>query len=262
MQENEVSAYISRGFLRLVSSVLTESAFDIQERRFLLRELRVQKKKIRLRKKQESAGLHVPPFLIASITERCNLHCKGCYARNSGFCTEHSKEIPLSAAEWKRIFSEAEALGISAILLAGGEPLLNCDVVFAAAELSDMIFPVFTNGTLFDEEMTALFSKSRNLFPVFSIEGNAAATDFRRGAGVFEKVSEAASALYKADSISFNSSFSALPDSAADFGKFLLIIFFTSAASSMTTDLNSSNNPMIPYIILLYDLFLCCFHSF
>lgn len=198
MQENELSNYISRGFLRLVSSVLTESAFDIQERSFLLRELRVQKKKIRLRKKQESAGLHIPPFLIASITERCNLHCKGCYARNSGFCTEHPKEIPLSAVMWKRIFSEAEDLGISAILLAGGEPLLNREVVFAAAEVSDMIFPVFTNGTLFDDEMTALFSKSRNLFPVFSIEGNAAATDFRRGAGVFEKAAAAASVLHKA----------------------------------------------------------------
>ncbi|HJJ31480.1 MAG TPA: radical SAM protein [Methanocorpusculum sp.] len=193
MQENDLSVYISRGLVRLVSSVLAESAFDKSGRRFLLHQLRVQKRKIRLRNNQ---GIHIPPFLIASITGQCNLHCKGCYARGSGFCTDVPRDEPLSAGEWMRIFSEAEELGISAVLLAGGEPFMNREVLFRAAEISDMIFPVFTNGTLFDDEMLALFSKSRNLFPVFSIEGDSAATDFRRGAGVFAKASAAASALH------------------------------------------------------------------
>ena len=33
------------------------------------------------RRKAEDAGEHIPPFLIASITSQCNLHCAGCYSR-------------------------------------------------------------------------------------------------------------------------------------------------------------------------------------
>jgi molybdenum cofactor biosynthesis enzyme MoaA len=41
---------------------------------------------------------------------------------------------PLSVSEWERIFLQAKELGISFILLAGGEPLLRKDLIKAAAK--------------------------------------------------------------------------------------------------------------------------------
>ena len=47
---------------------------------FFARMLRAQKKATLTRQAWERQGLHVSPFLIASITNRCDLRCKGCYA--------------------------------------------------------------------------------------------------------------------------------------------------------------------------------------
>ena len=41
-------------------------------------------------------------------------------------------------------YNEAEELGISFILLAGGEPLLRKGVIKAAAEKPNILFPIFT----------------------------------------------------------------------------------------------------------------------
>ena len=53
-----------------------------------------------------------------------------------------------SSAQWDDIFDQAEKLGISFILLAGGEPLMRRDVVEFAGRHKKVIFPVFTNGTI------------------------------------------------------------------------------------------------------------------
>ena len=76
----------------------------------------------RLRKESEKNGLHIPPFLIASISSKCNLHCIGCYARADGMCTEGGRNDEMTAEKWKKIFTEADEIGVSFILLAGGEP--------------------------------------------------------------------------------------------------------------------------------------------
>ncbi|MDD4898961.1 MAG: hypothetical protein PHY70_06245, partial [Methanocellales archaeon] len=44
-----------------------------------VRTLRWQQKAARVRSKLEREGIHVPPIMILSVTNRCNLHCKGCY---------------------------------------------------------------------------------------------------------------------------------------------------------------------------------------
>ena len=71
----------------------------------------------------------------------------------------------LSSEEWLRIFSEADDLGVSFILLAGGEPLLHRDIIEAAGERQNILFPIFTNGTFIDERYLALFDRCRNLVP-------------------------------------------------------------------------------------------------
>ncbi|MPN20760.1 hypothetical protein SDC9_168139 [bioreactor metagenome] len=48
------------------------------------------------------------------------------------------------------------------------------------------MFPVFTNGTLLTEDYLRLFDKNRNLVPILSIDGDANATDQRRGGGMYD----------------------------------------------------------------------------
>ena len=101
----------------------------------------------------------------------------------------------LSGQEWGDIFSQAEALGVGFILLAGGEPLTRMDVLLEAGRHRDLLFPVFTNGTMLTHDYLKLFSSSRNLLPVLSIEGGRMITDARRGAGVHAKLMETMEAL-------------------------------------------------------------------
>lgn len=147
------------------------------------------------REAQEAAGLHVPPFLIASIASRCNLHCAGCYARAGGACGGADLPGDLTAQEWADIFGQASALGVSFVLLAGGEPLTRRDVLQAAAACGNLVFPVFTNGTLIGAQDVDLFHRARNLIPVLSLEGDRVETDQRRGDGVYQRLDEVMASL-------------------------------------------------------------------
>lgn len=42
----------------------------------------------------------------------------------------------------------------------------------AAGTIPEILFPIFTNGTIIGEQYLALFKKHRNLIPVISIEGH------------------------------------------------------------------------------------------
>ena len=94
----------------------------------------------------------------------------------------------LTDAEWLAIFREADEIGVSFILLAGGEPMLRRDIIEAAGKMPNILFPIFTNGTYIDEDYFKLFDKCRNLIPVMSIEGGKEEADERRGTGVYEKL--------------------------------------------------------------------------
>jgi len=151
----------------------------------------------KIREKYERNGTHIPPFLIASISAECNLMCTGCYALAGGGCSDGHKREQLTAEQWRRIFQEASDIGISFVLLAGGEPLLRHDVIRSATGFDNIIFPVFTNGTLLNESYLDLMEKHRNLIPVLSVEGDAEKTDARRGNGVSEKIKQAAANFKK-----------------------------------------------------------------
>lgn len=139
----------------------------------------------------EQKGIHIPPFLIASIAAECNLQCTGCYARANG--SINSKKFgEMTGAEWENIFSQAADLGISFIILAGGEPMMRKDVLTAASRFPSIIFPVLTNGTLFSNEYLDFFDNNRNLVPILSIEGDRMLTDSRRGEGVSDLIQNAA----------------------------------------------------------------------
>lgn len=159
----------------------------------------------------EKNGEHIPAFLIASITSSCNLHCAGCYARAVHSCADTEPVEQLSAEEWNHIFEEAEEMGISFILLAGGEPMIRRDVIEKAGNRQKIMFPIFTNGTLIDDTYIKMLKKSRNLIPIFSIEGKEKQTDARRGEGVYGKVFSAMEKLQK-EKLLFGSSVTVTTD--------------------------------------------------
>ncbi len=155
----------------------------------------------RRRQMEEQEGLHVPPFLIASIATSCNLSCAGCYARQNGIADDPGKSTraTLEAAQWRQVFEEAAGLGINFALLAGGEPMMRRDVLEQVAEVKEMIFPVFTNGTLIGPATIPFFKQHLNVIPVLSVEGTGRETDERRGQGVYRRVLRAMEALHAED---------------------------------------------------------------
>ena len=187
-KEFDLQEYLTRGVERVVSEALRATLKDPKESAFMLKFAAATKAAAKRRRKLEESGEHIPTFLIASITSECNLHCAGCYSRCNHATVDAVPVCQLTGDEWLRIFNEADELGISFILLAGGEPMLRRDIIEAAAKKPNILFPIFTNGTYMDEKYFELFDKNRNLLPVMSIEGEREITDKRRGEGIYDKL--------------------------------------------------------------------------
>jgi MoaA/NifB/PqqE/SkfB family radical SAM enzyme len=146
-----------------------------------------QKRAAGLRDRAELRGVHVPPFVICSVTGRCNLQCAGCYAN-----LLHRKDEPeLTPDRTAKFLEEAKDLGVSVMLLAGGEPLLRHDLFDQIARRPEILFLLFTNGSLLDEAHIERLRRMHHVIPVLSLEGGEAETDERRGGGTYEHVTAA-----------------------------------------------------------------------
>ena len=187
----DLEAYLTAGVEDVVRGMVRSAVFHPSEAAFMAKFAAESRKAAARRHTYEEQGEHVPTYLICSVTSLCNLHCAGCYARSLDTCEDGEPVKQLTGEEWGRIFAQASELGISFVLLAGGEPMVRRDVITAAAEHDDILFPIFTNGTLLNEEYLPLLEKHRNLVPIFSIEGGENTTDSRRGAGIYRRVQTA-----------------------------------------------------------------------
>jgi len=196
-KEFDIQEYMTKGVENIVASSLKATIKNPKESAFMLKFAKASKAAAKIRQEYKQKGEHIPPFLIASITSSCNLHCAGCYSRCNNATNDEAPVNQLSSEEWAKIFDEADGLGMSYILLAGGEPMLRRDVIKKASEYKNIIFPIFTNGTYIDEKYMDLFDRSRNLIPVISIEGGRDNTDIRRGDGVYDRVIANMNALNK-----------------------------------------------------------------
>lgn len=132
-------------------------------------------------------GTRVPPFVIYSVTGHCNFHCAGCYA-TALHVSERPELSREQAATW---LEEAKDLGVSVMLIAGGEPLLRDDLFDLMAARREILFLLFTNGSLLDAARVERLRRLPHVVPVLSLEGDAAETDARRGAGVYGDVTSA-----------------------------------------------------------------------
>ncbi|MBR3742711.1 MAG: radical SAM protein [Clostridia bacterium] len=187
-QSFDIQAYMTKGVERVVKDAVKATLKNPKESAFMLRFAAASRAASKRRAETEKNGEHVPPFLIASITSKCNLHCAGCYSRCNHATVDAEPVAQMTGEEWGRVFSEADDMGISFILLAGGEPMLRRDVIEAAGERPNILFPIFTNGTFIDDKYLSLFDRCRNLLPIMSIEGNREATDARRGKGIYDRL--------------------------------------------------------------------------
>ncbi len=184
----DLQEYLTKGVEGVIADAVRATLRNPRESAFMLKFAAASKAASRHRRKLEDAGEHVPSFLIASITSKCTLHCAGCYSRCNHATVDAEPVSQLTGEEWLRIFDEAEELGISFILLAGGEPMLRRDIIEAAGKKQNIMFPIFTNGTFMDERYFELFDRCRNLLPVMSIEGEREITDARRGKGIYDRL--------------------------------------------------------------------------
>jgi MoaA/NifB/PqqE/SkfB family radical SAM enzyme len=186
-ERNENKNYT--GLLNRSLRIFFSTAWHITLRRpsqayFFFRTVQWQRKAAKVRTELNRHGVHVPPMIIYSITERCNLHCKGCYAR----ALHDAVKPEMDAAKMRDTIREASELGVSFMILAGGEPLVREEILDIIKDYKDVIFFVFTNGTLIDEALADRMKQIHNLVPIISLEGNRAETDMRRGSGVFQSL--------------------------------------------------------------------------
>ena len=184
----DIQEYLAIGVEAILKDAVRASFKNPKETIFILKFSKSAKKATQIRQEYSEKGQNIPAFLIASITSSCNLHCTGCYSRANNACSDDEPVNQLTDDEWDDIFKQAKDLGISFIVLAGGEPMIRRDVIIKASNHHEILFPIFTNGTLLSDDYLKLLDGNRNLVPILSIEGNEEITDSRRGDGVFKSL--------------------------------------------------------------------------
>lgn len=171
----EVSSFIFRRprLLPLVSKIVLIQRASARKRRAALTE-----------------GLHVPPYMILSVTKKCNLNCKGCYDKAHGRAGED-----MDSAGLDKLLNDSGKLGIGVIITAGGEPFARADIPQLMKKHPDLLFVVFTNGLALADSNFVELIKAVNVYPIISIEGDMECTDSRRGPGMYDKITKAMKTL-------------------------------------------------------------------
>jgi MoaA/NifB/PqqE/SkfB family radical SAM enzyme len=106
-----------------------------------------------------------PPFVFVSITQRCNLRCRGCWAVGA----EHPADMERALLE--RIVQESRAQGCRFFGILGGEPLLVAWLPQFFKEHRSSYFQLFTNGHLLSAALADDLAAAGNVSPLVSVEG-------------------------------------------------------------------------------------------
>jgi MoaA/NifB/PqqE/SkfB family radical SAM enzyme len=160
---------------------------------FFIRTVFWQRRAARTRLQWARRGMQIPSIIIFSITTKCNLSCKYCYAQ----ALHPPSDREMSAEKIRNIIREAQDLGISFFVVAGGEPFMRPELLDITADYPRTLFLIFTNGLLIDEAVVLRLKKLRNVIPLVSLEGMEDETDYRRGEGVHMCLERIINALKK-----------------------------------------------------------------
>ncbi|MDR0871647.1 MAG: radical SAM protein [Planctomycetaceae bacterium] len=144
---------------------------------------------IRAFKQREKNGIQFPPFLFFSLTNRCNLRCRGCWVSPS------TAELPTETIE--NIIKTGQKHSVYFYTLLGGEPFLAPAMFGVIERHPEAYFQIITNGQFLDSENAAKIKKFGNVSPLVSIDGPEPQNDARRGAGTFAKAVEGCKELQR-----------------------------------------------------------------
>lgn len=132
---------------------------------------------IRRFERRKKKGVVFPPFVFISVTQRCNLVCKGCWATGVEHPVDMAQEL------LHKIVTESSAQGCRFFGILGGEPLLLPWLTGFFDAHRGSYFQLFTNGQLLDDACAARLRAAGNVSPLISIEGGAQTYAARRGTG-------------------------------------------------------------------------------
>ncbi len=184
---------LNKSLLIFLKNALTITLRNPGQAFSFLRTLVWMQQAARLRNRWKNQGYMIPPILIFSVTNKCNLSCPGCY--NQSFHDSDGNE--LSDEKLWEIAAEAKELGVSFFVIAGGEPFMRPVLLDIMKAYPEIIFLVFTNGTLIDDGMIMRFKNQKNVVPMISLEGNQVETDERRGEGTFEQLQKTMTRMHE-----------------------------------------------------------------
>jgi MoaA/NifB/PqqE/SkfB family radical SAM enzyme len=155
---------------------------------------------IKARNAANEQGVKVPPFMILSITSKCNLACNGCYASAAGHLSNgaEARGHLMNWDQWHSVIQQASELGVFGFVIAGGEPFMYPGLIELCMAFPDRLFVIITNGTHIADYEFKLLKKVSNLAVLVSLEGSEEHTDARRGVGVHTKASQTLQRLNKA----------------------------------------------------------------
>jgi MoaA/NifB/PqqE/SkfB family radical SAM enzyme len=133
-------------------------------------------------KRRIKRGEYFPAYLHISITNQCNLRCKGCWV-------DVDKEVEMISPELlNRVIEDSKRHGNHFFGILGGEPLFYPYLFEILERHKDCYFQIFTNGHLVTEKVAGRLAELGNATLLFSIEGDEEESDRRRGGvGVYNK---------------------------------------------------------------------------
>lgn len=133
---------------------------------------------------QRRPGTTAGPVVIWNLIRRCNLLCQHCYSLSND--TDFKGE--LSTEEAKAVLLDLQQMGVPAVILSGGEPLLRGDIFELAsyAKQLGLYTALSSNGTLIDAPMSQRIASVGFDYVGISIDGDENSHDaFRRQPGAY-----------------------------------------------------------------------------
>ena len=106
----DLQTYMTNGVEQIVAESVKATLKNPRESAFMAKFALASRSASKKRRIAEDKGEHIPAFLIASITSKCNLHCAGCYSRCNKATVDEKPVKQLTGEQWLRIFDEAASL--------------------------------------------------------------------------------------------------------------------------------------------------------
>jgi MoaA/NifB/PqqE/SkfB family radical SAM enzyme len=144
---------------------------------------------LRAFKKRLKQGIQFPPFLFFSLTNTCNLRCRGCWNVNDNVSGRASAraDVELSFTDVDNVIRIAQRQGVYFYTLLGGEPFLSPELWKIIEAHPEAYFQIITNGHFLDTGNVKRLKRCSNVSPLVSIDGFEPQNDNRRGNGSFQK---------------------------------------------------------------------------